>query len=292
MNPTLYDVLGVSRDASREEIRTAWREAADRFEPGQGGSTRQFRLLNEAAEVLLDPERRTAYDATLEDETESEETPPAGQVPGPPMPGASSAAAPPESPKAGVAPGPGGAAGAAGGPGGSSGLARRTLGLLVALGLLAALAVGAGAYLGSRGWAAAREDAQAERYQEALDRAPAAAESAAAAVLSYDYRSLEADRDAAAKFLTDDYRADYVETFDKLVVDSATKTKASVEAEVLASAPMNSADRDPSRIPVLLFVNQVSTNTTTTEPSKALNRVRLDMVETDGGWLVDGITSY
>ncbi len=97
---------------------------------------------------------------------------------------------------------------------------------------------------------------------------------------------------AAAKFLTEDYRADYVETFDKLVVDNATKTKASVEAEVLASAPMNSADRDPSRIPVLLFVNQVSTNTTTTEPSKALNRVRLDMVETDGGWLVDGITSY
>ena len=49
MNPTLYDILGVSEDATREEIRKAWRDAADRFEPGEGGSTKQFRLFNEAA---------------------------------------------------------------------------------------------------------------------------------------------------------------------------------------------------------------------------------------------------
>ncbi|HEU4512526.1 MAG TPA: J domain-containing protein [Nocardioidaceae bacterium] len=286
MNPTLYDVLGVSREASREEIRKAWRDAADRFEPGEGGSTRQFRLFNEAAEVLLDPERRKAYDATLEEERTAPAEPSA--VPGPPMPGASSAAAP-----AAAAPAPAGTATErAGTPDRAQGLGRRTVGVLVALGLLAALAVGAGAYFGSRGWAALQEDRQAEQYQEALDRAPAAAESAAAAVLSYDYRSLEADRDAAARFLTEGYRAEYVETFDKLVVDSATQTKASVEAEVLASAAMNSADRDASRIPVLLFVNQVTTSTTSAEPSVALNRVRLDMVEADGGWLVDGITSY
>ncbi len=74
MNPTLYDILGVSPDASREEIRKAWREAADRFEPGEGGSTKQFRLFNEAAEVLLDPERRKAYDAEfVKDEPPAEE---------------------------------------------------------------------------------------------------------------------------------------------------------------------------------------------------------------------------
>lgn len=279
MNPTLYDVLGVSRDASRDEIRKAWRDAADRFEPGEGGSTRQFRLFNEAAEVLLDPARRESYDATLAEETAT----PAGTVPGPPMPGASSAAAPAPAPST---------AGDPPSDDASPGLARKTLALLVALGVLAALAVGAGAYFGSRGWAAVQEDNQAERYQEALDRAPAAAESAAAAVLSYDYRSLEADRDAAAKFLTEEYRAEYVDTFDQLVVDSATQTKAKVEAEVLASAAMNSGDRDASRVPVLLFVNQTTASTTSAEPSVALNRVRLDMVEVDGSWLVDGITSY
>lgn len=306
MNPTLYDVLGVSRDASREEIRKAWRESADRFEPGEGGSTKQFRLFNEAAEVLLDPKRRKAYDATLAEEAEdtpeavapdrTEPKTPAGKVPGPPMPGASSAAAPEA-----VAPTPGPRA-----PWGSpttstastastaapSSLSSKMLTLLILFGILAAVAVGLGAWKGSQGWRALQEQKQAERYQEALDTAPAAAESAAAAVLSYDYRSLEADRDAAAKFLSDGYREEYVDTFDKLVVESATQTKAAVEAQVLASAAMNSGERDPSKVPVLLFVNQTTSSAASAEPSVALNRVRLDMVEVNGTWLVDGITSY
>ena len=132
--------------------------------------------------------------------------------------------------------------------------------LLILFGILAAVAVGLGAWKGSQGWRALQEQKQAERYQEALDTAPAAAESAAAAVLSYDYRSLEADRDAAAKFLSDGYREEYVDTFDKLVVESATQTKAAVEAQVLASAAMNSGERDPSKVPVLLFVNQTTSS--------------------------------
>jgi Mce-associated membrane protein len=299
MNPTLYDVLGVSRDASREQIRKAWRESADRFEPGEGGSTKQFRLFNEAAEVLLDPERRKAYDATLGEEAEG--TPEAvatGKVPGPPMPGASSAAAPEA-----VSPTPGARA-----PWGSqptstttsttasttapSSLSSKMLTLLILFGILAAVAVGLGAWKGSQGWRALQEKKQAEQYQEALDTAPAAAESAAAAVLSYDYRSLEADRDAAAKFLSDGYREEYVDTFDKLVIESATQTKAAVEAQVLASAAMNSGERDASKVPVLLFVNQTTSSAASADPSVALNRVRLDMVEVNGTWLVDGITSY
>lgn len=180
----------------------------------------------------------------------------------------------------------------------------RTVGwpLLGALGVLAAIAVGVAAYF-------VVQSEQATDYQEALDRAPAAAESAATAVLSYDWESLEADRDAAAKFLTDDYRKDYVETFDKLVSESATQTKATVEAEVLASSAMlgtpgedcegdeecvaAAGERDPDRIPVLLFVNQTTTSSANTgQPPVALNRVRFDMVNVDGTWLVDGITSY
>src|SRR4051794_40651072 len=63
-NPTWYDVLGVSRDASPAEIKAAWRNATDKFEPGSGSG--QFRMFNDAADVLLDPERREAYDASLE----------------------------------------------------------------------------------------------------------------------------------------------------------------------------------------------------------------------------------
>lgn len=158
--------------------------------------------------------------------------------------------------------------------------------------MLAVIALLLGAWFGTQGWQAYQQDQRAERYQEALDTAPAAAENAAAAVLSYDHRSLDADRDAAAQFLTDGYREDYVDTFDKLVAESATETKATVEAQVLASAPMNSATDRPDRVPVLVFVNQTTTSSASTEPRVALNRVQLDMVEVDGTWLVDGITSY
>ena len=62
-NPTWYDILGVEHDATPEQIKAAWRGATDKFEPGSG--TSQFRLFNEAADVLLDPARREAYDAEL-----------------------------------------------------------------------------------------------------------------------------------------------------------------------------------------------------------------------------------
>ena len=77
------------------------------------------------------------------------------------------------------------------------------------------------------------------------------------------------------------------------VEKGATESKTTVKSEVLASSAMVVGEkRDPDRIPVLLFVNQTTTSSATTEPSVALNRVRFDMVRSDGTWLVDGITSY
>ena len=46
--------------------------ATDKFEPGSGSG--QFRMFNEAADVLLDPERRAAYDATLDAERDGSPT--------------------------------------------------------------------------------------------------------------------------------------------------------------------------------------------------------------------------
>src|SRR4051794_23674693 len=86
-NPTWYDILGVGRGATPEEVKAAWRAATDKFEPGSG--TSQFRLFNEAADVLLDPARRVAYDADLDaasgvDVTKAEAVAPAEPVePGP-----------------------------------------------------------------------------------------------------------------------------------------------------------------------------------------------------------------
>jgi curved DNA-binding protein CbpA len=48
-----YEILGVKRSASIEEIRTAYRRAAKKAHPDQGGSNEAFRRLQMAAEFLL-----------------------------------------------------------------------------------------------------------------------------------------------------------------------------------------------------------------------------------------------
>jgi Mce-associated membrane protein len=57
--PSWYDVLGVAPDASADEVRAAWRAAIADLDP----TDQRFASRNRAAEVLLDPDRRAAYDA-------------------------------------------------------------------------------------------------------------------------------------------------------------------------------------------------------------------------------------
>ncbi len=58
-----YKILGVSRDASQEEIKRAFRELAHKYHPDkQGGSAEKFKEINEAYQVLGNPEKRQQYD--------------------------------------------------------------------------------------------------------------------------------------------------------------------------------------------------------------------------------------
>ena len=67
--PDLYQLLGVPREASREEIAQAWRRRArDQHpdsRPGDADAPGRFRALAEAYPVLGDPGRRAAYDRAL-----------------------------------------------------------------------------------------------------------------------------------------------------------------------------------------------------------------------------------
>ncbi|MEK6284927.1 MAG: DnaJ domain-containing protein [Acidobacteriota bacterium] len=58
-----YDVLGVSEDASKEDLDRAYRSEARKRHPDGGGTDEEMKSLNEAHDILSDTETRNAYDA-------------------------------------------------------------------------------------------------------------------------------------------------------------------------------------------------------------------------------------
>ncbi|MGC1176823.1 MAG: molecular chaperone DnaJ [Candidatus Saccharimonadales bacterium] len=57
-----YEVLGVKKDASADEVKKAFRRAAIEHHPDRGGDEAKFKELNEAYEVLKDTDKRKRYD--------------------------------------------------------------------------------------------------------------------------------------------------------------------------------------------------------------------------------------
>lgn len=62
---TFYDVLGVSKDASDKEIKTAFRKLAQKHHPDAGGDEAKFKEISEAYDTLSNPEKRKEYDQML-----------------------------------------------------------------------------------------------------------------------------------------------------------------------------------------------------------------------------------
>jgi Mce-associated membrane protein len=253
-SPSWYDLLGVDPDASAEDIRAAWKSGIAELDP----SDRRFRVLNQAAEVLLDPEQRAAYDASMVEEV--------AQRPSRDL-----------ATDAGTQP-----AVAEHGP------------FVVPAWLLAGLALAIAIFVGLSIWQATENDGPSGGAASSSDLTPGdardaqvVAEKAAVAILAYDYRDLEGSRDAAVTYMTDDYREKYEQLFEVLE-ENAPGTKTIVRAELVASA-VGLIGED--RIQVLVFVNRPTLNAELTDPEIYRDQATLTMVEVDGEWLVDDMTT-
>lgn len=65
MTTDLYEILGTSKTASHDELKTAYRRAAMKAHPDrEGGSDEAFKAVQQAGAILLDREKRTEYDKT------------------------------------------------------------------------------------------------------------------------------------------------------------------------------------------------------------------------------------
>lgn len=252
MNP--YDLLDVSHDATDDEIRAAWKAAIADLNPGD----RRFRAYNQAAEVLLDPAQRAAYDAENPAVPETEPEP----EPAPVVlekPSTEPTVSAPETP----------AAAGRGVP----------MWLLIGVAVLTVAVLAATAYVASlpsdRG------------VEEATASAQAAAERAVVPILSYDAKTLDEDQKAAQAQMTSDYRTEYDKLFE-VIKQNAPTTGTKVDVQVIASGIVRSGE---DRVDILLFVNRPTTNRQQKTPQVYKDQVTLTMERVGDDWLVDNMVT-
>ncbi len=63
MTKNYYDVLGVDKKATKEDIKKAFRKLAQKHHPDKGGDEAKFKEITEAYSILSDEKRRREYDS-------------------------------------------------------------------------------------------------------------------------------------------------------------------------------------------------------------------------------------
>jgi Mce-associated membrane protein len=252
----LYDVLDVEPSATSDEIRTAWRSAVADLDP----TDRRFRAYNQAAEVLLDPERRSAYDVAERRRTGRRE----------PERGRSDAAKPRRNdrrePDASL-------------------LARfHSWPAGVPAWLIVAVAAVTAVLLGYVGVTLATPSAASVATD--TDAAQAAAEHAIVPILSYDAHSLDRSQAQATAVMTSSEQEQYRRLF-AVIRQNAPRTATVVRAQYVSSGVVRTGT---DQVDVLVFVNQRTTNRAHPKvPVIYKSQVTMTMVKVGGQWLVDAL---
>lgn len=62
MGKDYYEILGVAKNASQEEVKKAFHKLAHKYHPDKGGDEKKFKEINEAYQILSDQQKRSQYD--------------------------------------------------------------------------------------------------------------------------------------------------------------------------------------------------------------------------------------
>ncbi|WP_426511326.1 hypothetical protein ACPPVO_12290 [Dactylosporangium sp. McL0621] len=120
------------------------------------------------------------------------------------------------------------------------------------------------------------------RRDVAVRQSTAAANAAAQAIFSYDYRSFDASIANGKGFTTGGFADEYAQTTTALK-SNAVAEQAIVRAAVSATGVVSAA---PTRVELLLYVDQYRRNANITGEKVDQNRVVLTMVPVGGAWKV------
>lgn len=283
MSISLYDLLDVDETATTEQIRAAWKAAVADLDP----TDRRFRAYNDAATVLLDDAKRAEYDATLAADRAEEDAVEAAEVEAAPVTLRKEPAPVAGEPAPGAQPAEETQA-AAGVP---------TWALMVAAGvavLSAVLLIVVLTWPGSVGGdSPASQQDQGDTVEQAGRAAESAAEEAVPVVLSYDYRTLDADFADAAKYLTDDFADQRTELFAQEADGGQTLHDQVLDDKVVVTAVVNRTgltrvSDDGSRATVVVYVDQDSQKGRSA-PRTLQMWATLSMVDDGGDWLIEDI---
>jgi len=61
-NKKLYEILGVEKEATMDQIKKAYRKLAIKCHPDKGGDPEKFKEIQAAYDVLFDKDKRDVYD--------------------------------------------------------------------------------------------------------------------------------------------------------------------------------------------------------------------------------------
>ncbi len=123
---------------------------------------------------------------------------------------------------------------------------------------------------------------------EARDAGMTAASTLTTKVLSYDWKTLDADMKAAEAVLAPTFRAEYARAMGNVKAQTV-KNQVKLTAQVVATSIISASEK---KVQALVFVNQVTTAKGSGNQRLDQNRVRVTLTRDGGDWRVSKMDAF